>query len=360
MRQAGIALGNKDPAVKTARSKAQTAADAPAPVETQTQAPERVVRPRTPQAPRPATMQERLAKPVQPFAQPAHPRLLKVAVLGAPNAGKSTMINKLIGEEVSIVSPKSHTTRDRILAILSEGDYQVIFLDTPGIVAPKTRQLVHRSVTTSSWRALDEVDHVLLMIDGRHVGTETSQLTQEYMLDRLKGLSIPATLVINKMDTVPRDADDALDEVCHTFQQRYKHISDVHYISALNDQGLARVKRTLFGHARPHAWLYPGDQHVEMAELKRVEEVIRGEFFKRLHQYLPYMLRQENVDWTELRNGTLRIEQNVYVERDSQHKIVVGAKGAVIDSVVQDATAALSSAFKRPVKLFIQVKTKRK
>lgn len=188
------------------------------------------------------------------------------------------------------------------------------------------------------------------------------------------------------MDTVPRDADDALDEVCHTFQQRYKHISDVHYISALNDQGLARVKvgknfnhapnsmdsehptffffffsqRTLFDHARPHAWLYPGDQHVEMAELKRVEEVIRGEFFKRLHQYLPYMLRQENVDWTELRNGTLRIEQNVYVERDSQHKIVVGAKGAVIDSVVQDATAALSSAFKRPVKLFIQVKTKRK
>ncbi|ORX59753.1 GTP-binding protein Era [Hesseltinella vesiculosa] len=308
--------------------------------------------------PSPATMTERLVKPIQPFDQPDNPHLLKVALLGAPNAGKSTLINKLIGEEISIVSSKSHTTRDRILAILSEDNHQVIFLDTPGIVAPKSKQLVHRSVSTSSWRALDEVDHVMIIIDGRHVGTDTSLMTQEYMLNRLQGLQLPATLVINKMDAL--EDHSALDDLTHTFQQSYPHLRRVLYVSALYEEGLEKIKSALFEQTQPKAWLYPPQQRVEMAELKRVEEVIRGEFFKRLHQYLPYMLKQENVDWTVLPNGALRIEQNVFVERDSQHKIVVGTNGAIIDQVVRHATKTLCSAFQRPVKLFIQVKTKRK
>ncbi|KAI8099029.1 P-loop containing nucleoside triphosphate hydrolase protein [Halteromyces radiatus] len=306
-----------------------------------------------------AGMAERLAAPVKAFAQPENPHLIKVAVIGAPNAGKSTLVNKMVGEDVSIVSSKSHTTRERILAILSEDNHQVIFLDTPGIISPKSKENMNRSITTSSWRSLDEADHVLIMMDSVYAGTKESQMVQEFMMDRLSSLTIPATLIFNKMDVTSVNQKEVLERISDEFKKAYPSIKNVLYISALEEDGIDGVKDILFTSSKAQAWLYPPDQKLEMSALKRVEELIRVQFFKRLHRYIPYMLKQENMGWTELKNGGLRIEQNVYVERDSQHKIVVGANGMIINRVIEDARQEISKAFKRPIQLFIQVKTRK-
>ncbi|SAL99930.1 hypothetical protein [Absidia glauca] len=306
-----------------------------------------------------AGMNERLIKPIKEFTQPDNPHMIKVAVIGAPNAGKSTLVNKLIGEEVSIVSPKSHTTRERILAILSQDNYQVVFLDTPGIISPKAKENMNRSITTSSWRSLDEADHVLIMMDSKYITTKESQMVQDFMMERLSTLSIPATLLFNKMDVTGTDELASLQQIGDKIKSLYPHIRNELYISALEEDGIEDVKKILFDAAKPQPWIYPPEQTVEISDLKRVEELIRVQFFKRLHRYIPYMLKQENVAWTELPNGTLKIEQNVYVERDSQHKIVVGANGMVINRVVEEARADISKAFKRNIQLFIQVKTRK-
>ncbi|KAI8334758.1 P-loop containing nucleoside triphosphate hydrolase protein [Chlamydoabsidia padenii] len=306
-----------------------------------------------------AGMHERLIRPVKEFTQPDNPHLIKVAVIGAPNAGKSTLVNKLVGEEVSIVSSKSHTTRERILAILSQDNYQVIFLDTPGIISPKSKENMNRSITTSSWRSLDEADHVLIMMDSKYITTKESQMIQDFMMERLSTLDIPATLIFNKMDVIGTDEMASLQKIGKQFKSIYPHIRNELYISALEEDGIDDVKKILFNSAKAQPWLYPPEQTLEISDLKRVEELIRVQFFKRLHRYIPYMLKQENMGWTELPNGTLRIEQNVYVERDSQHKIVVGANGMVINRVVEEAREDISKAFKRPIQLFIQVKTRK-
>ncbi|ORZ18652.1 P-loop containing nucleoside triphosphate hydrolase protein [Absidia repens] len=306
-----------------------------------------------------AGMAERLIKPIKDFTQPENPHFIKVAVIGAPNAGKSTLVNKIVGEEVSIVSSKSHTTRERILAILSEKNYQVVFLDTPGIISPKSKENMNRSITTSSWRSLDEADHVLIMMDSKYANTMESQQVQDFMMERLSALDIPATLLFNKMDIIGEDAMESLEKIGEEFKSAYPNIHNQLYISALEEDGINDVKNILFASAKAKAWVYPPEQTVEISDLKRVEELIRVEFFKRLHRYIPYMLKQENMVWAELANGTLRIEQNVYVERDSQHKIVVGANGMIINRVVEDARSEISKAFKRPIQLFIQVKTRK-
>jgi GTP-binding protein Era len=160
------------------------------------------------------------------------------------------------------------------------------------------------------------------------------------------------------MDLIYEDRD-LLGEVEERYRHGYSNIKKTLYISAVYEEGLSKVKDILFEESPAKPWIYPAEQKTEMADLKRVEEMIRIQFFKRLHQYIPYMLKQQNVGWTELKDGTLRIDQNVYVERDSQQKIVVGTNGRIINNVVEDARDEISKAFHRPVKLFIQVKTRK-
>ncbi|KAI9322563.1 P-loop containing nucleoside triphosphate hydrolase protein [Dichotomocladium elegans] len=309
----------------------------------------------------PAGLAERLAKIYREFPQPANPRLLRVAVVGAANAGKSTLMNSIIGEEVSVVSHKAHTTRERVLGVLTDDNHQLVFLDTPGVVPDNRRAKMDRTLVTSSWRSLDEADHVILMVDGAWLLKSEKHKADELILSRLKNLALPTTLVINKMDLIDEEesADD-LKKMVDVYQKQCPSIANVIYISALQGEGLEAVKSDLFMRAKPAKWMYPKEIKNDMPDLKRAEELIRVEFFKRLHQYIPYMLRQENVGWTELPNGTLRIDQNIYVERESQLKIVVGANGSVIDRVVEDARTQIAAALKRPVQLFIQVKARKR
>ncbi|KAI9012037.1 P-loop containing nucleoside triphosphate hydrolase protein [Phycomyces nitens] len=305
----------------------------------------------------PAGLSQRLIKIVQNVKQPENPHTLKVAVIGEANAGKSTLINKIVEEDVTVVSPKAHTTRERILAVLSQDNYQVVFLDTPGIVPDNSGTKMNRTLLTSAWRSLDEADHVVILVDSRKALMPEARLAEDSIIDHLKKYSIPATLVFNKMDLLNSD-DTILEEVRARYKNGYEHIKQTLYVSALHESGLNRLKDSLFSASQPKEWAYPKELKSEMSDLKRVEELIRVEFFKRLHQYIPYMLKQENVGWTETERG-IRIDQTVYVERDSQQKIVVGANGAVIDQVVQEARIQISKALKRPVQLYIQVRTKK-
>ncbi|KAI8642372.1 P-loop containing nucleoside triphosphate hydrolase protein [Parasitella parasitica] len=309
---------------------------------------------------KPADISERLIK-VQPqseIVQPENPHLLKVAVIGAANAGKSTLINKIVGEEVTGVSPKAHTTRERILAVYSHGNYQIVFLDTPGVIPDHNHAKMNRTLATTSWRSLDEADHVMIVVDAGRSIQPQSRAAKDFILDRIKDLKIPATLVFNKMDLLHEDRS-LLEQVAEEYTNGYPRFKKTLYISAVYEEGIEKVKDVLCEQSPKKKWLYPADQKTETPTLKRVEELIRVQFFKRLHQYIPYMLKLENVGWTEMKDGTLRIDQNVYVERDSQQKIVIGFQGRIINSVVEEATKQISKALKRPVKLFIQIKTRK-
>ncbi|KAG2190721.1 hypothetical protein INT46_004349 [Mucor plumbeus] len=309
---------------------------------------------------KPAGINERLIKVQQQreIVQPANPHLLKVAVIGAANAGKSTLINKIVGEEVSGVSPKAHTTRERILAVYSHGDYQIVFLDTPGVIPDHNHAKMNRTLATSSWRSLDEADHVVVVVDAGRSIQPQARVTEEFILSRLHDMNIPATLIFNKMDLLYEDRN-LLEEVADRYTKGYPNFKKTLYISAVYEEGLEKVKNILYEESPQKQWIYPADQKTEMPDLKRVEELIRIQFFKRLHQYIPYMLKQENAGWTDMKDGTLRIDQNIYVERDSQQKIVIGHQGRIINSVVEEARTQISQALKRPVKLFIQVKTRK-
>ncbi|CEI88147.1 hypothetical protein G6F70_001039 [Rhizopus microsporus] len=306
---------------------------------------------------KPAGISERIVQIPTNIVQPADPHMLRVAVIGAANAGKSTLVNKLIGEEVSGVSPKAHTTRERVLAVLTEGQHQIVFLDTPGIIPDRNHAQMNRTLATSSWRSLDEADHVMIVVDANWSLNIQSLKTEQFLLSRLHDIHIPATLVFNKMDLVGHDIK-VLEDVKNRYERGYGSIQQIVYTSATEGKDIDTLKNTLFSKSLSRPWEYPAEQKVEMPNLKRVEEIIRVEFFKRLHHYIPYMIKQENVGWTEL-NKTLVIDQNVYVERDSQLKIIVGSNGKIINNVIADAKDKISRAFGRPVKLNIQAKVRK-
>ncbi|ORX94902.1 GTP-binding protein Era [Basidiobolus meristosporus CBS 931.73] len=301
-------------------------------------------------------MRVKLPKVYESIEQPANPRLLRVAVVGAANAGKSTIVNHLVGEEVSIVSARPQTTRERILGVLSEEDTQIVFLDTPGVIPNKNRLRLVREIVSSPWHTINEADHLLVLIDGPEAIKRFS-VAETYLFERLKELSVPATLVLNKMDLV--EDKDMISLLTDHYQKQYGHFLRVIYTSALYNVGVPDVKEWLMSLAKPNNWLYARDQKGDMSDLKRVEELIRAEFFSRLHSYLPYTIRQENVGWTNIPSGALRIDQNIFVDKPSQEKIIVGAQGKIIKEVTTAATARIARILRRPIHLYLRVRTKK-
>ncbi|OZJ06450.1 hypothetical protein BZG36_00577 [Bifiguratus adelaidae] len=308
--------------------------------------------------------EEKLAPVVTDFEQPADPYLLKVALVGAANAGKSTLLNGILGEKVSIVSSKAHTTRERTLGILSKDNMQIVFYDTPGVIPGINKAKLNRQVVNTAWQTLKVVDHVMVIIDVQRLLNAPSMHTEEYLFRRLAEYAIAVTILVNKMDTVKdksysdteREADERLRAMCPTVEK-------VFYMSALESEDVHKIKAsqdTLLKLTKPHSWLYPATQTVDMARLKRVEEFIREELYSRLEGYLPYSIVQENVGWTPVEGGGLRIDQNIYVERPSQQKIVVGSGGKVINGVTHEARKQITKAFAQPVHLFLHVKCRNK
>jgi len=237
-----------------------------------------------------------------------------VALIGAPNAGKSTLLNALVGSKVTIVSHKVQTTRALIRGIAIEGKSQLIFVDTPGIFSPKRR--LDRAMVTTAWSGAHEADLVAVLIDARKGLDEEA----EQLLARLGEVKGPKILILNKIDLIPRDALLLLTKIAN---EKAKFDSTF-MISALKGDGVTDLKSWLAERMPMSPWLYPPDQMSDAPMRQLAAEITREKLFERLHQELPYHSTVETESWKELRNGEVRIEQTIYVERESQRKIVIG------------------------------------
>jgi GTP-binding protein Era len=271
-----------------------------------------------------------------------------VALIGAPNAGKSTLINRLVGVKVSIVSRKVQTTRSQIRGIVTRDNSQIIFVDTPGIFKPKRR--LDRAMVKSAWGGAGDADIVCLLIDARKgVDEENSEI-----LDNLAGHSRRRCLILNKIDTIEREK---LLELARTINERCP-FEETYMISALDGSGVDSMAQSLAGKMAPGPWLYPEDQLADAPMRSLAAEITREKLFDRLHEELPYQLTVETEQWKDLPDGSARIEQTIYVSREGHKKIVIGEGGRNLKAIGMAARKEIAEAADQKVHLFLFVKVR--
>jgi GTP-binding protein Era len=271
-----------------------------------------------------------------------------VALIGAPNVGKSTLINALVGAKVSIVTPKAQTTRALIRGIAVDSPAQLILVDTPGIFAPRRR--LDRAMVGTAWGSAQDADIAALVVDSRK-GVEDED---EAVISGLANVRAAKLLVLNKVDLV---AKPALLSLTQTLNERAAFAATF-MISALTGDGVADLKRWLGAHVPAGPWLYPEDQIADAPLRHLAAEITREKLYLRLHQELPYQSTVETEVWKELKDGSVRIEQTIYVERESQRKIVLGRGGQAIKAIGAAARANIAAAIEQPVHLFLFVKVR--
>jgi len=272
-----------------------------------------------------------------------------VALIGAPNAGKSTLLNSLVGSKVSIVSRKVQTTRVLVRGIAIEGEAQIVFVDTPGIFKPKRR--LDRAMVTSAWGGAGDADVIALLLDVRKGVDEEA----EAILGKLPELKQPKVLILNKIDLIERskllDMAARLNEqvpFAHTFM-----------ISALKGDGIETMKRQLAAMMPEGPWLYPEDQISDAPLRMLAAEITREKIYERLHEELPYQSTVETDQWEQRPDGSVRIEQTIFVARESQRKIVLGEGGQTIKAIGQAARREIAEiAEAKAVHLFLYVKVR--
>ena len=271
-----------------------------------------------------------------------------IALIGAPNAGKSTLINALVGTKVAIISHKVQTTRTTLRAIAIEGAAQLVFIDTPGIFAPKRR--LDRAMVTTAWAGAHDADLVGVLIDAkRGIDAEAGAL-----LDGLAAVAAAKVLLLNKIDLTEKPALLALASEANT---RVAFAASF-MISALTGDGVADFKRWLAAAVPQGPWHYPEDQITDAPLRQFAAEITREKLYLRLHQELPYQSTVETQQWQERKDGSVRIEQTIYVERESQRKIVLGKGGQTIKAIGADARREIAQAIEQPVHLFLFVKVR--
>jgi len=283
-----------------------------------------------------------------PAAENASRRCGFIALIGAPNAGKSTLINALVGTKVTIVSHKVQTTRTLLRGIAIEGDAQLVFIDTPGIFTPKRR--LDRAMVASAWTGAHDADIVGVLIDAkRGIDDEAGAL-----LDGLAAVSQPRVLIINKVDLIDKPALLALTQSANArtdFRATFM-------ISALTGDGVADLKRWLAAEVPAGPWHYPEDQITDAPLRQLAAEITREKLYLRLHQELPYQSTVETTSWQERKDGSVRIEQTIFVERESQRKIVLGKGGQTIKAIGAEARREIAEVIEQPVHLFLFVKVR--
>jgi GTPase len=281
-------------------------------------------------------------------AQPASRRCGFVAVIGAPNVGKSTLVNALTGGKVTIVSPKVQTTRSTVRGIAIAGDAQLVFVDTPGIFAPRRR--LDRAMVAVAWSGAHDADIVALMLDARR-GIDDDAAA---IMGKLTEVAGPKILIVNKIDLV---AKPSLLALVRDANERFAFAATF-LVSALAGDGIAEVKAWLAAHVPAGPWLYPEDQISDAPLRALAAEITREKIYLRLHQELPYRSTVETDVWKELRDGSVRIEQTIYVERESQRKIALGKGGQAIRAIGAEARKEIAALIGKPVHLFLFVKVR--
>src|SRR5262245_4861672 len=271
-----------------------------------------------------------------------------VALIGAPNVGKSTLLNALVGSKVSIVTHKVQTTRALVRGIAVEGAAQLVFIDTPGIFAPRRR--LDRAMVATAWSGAHDADIVGVLIDARRgVDDEAAAIVRGVVEVRQ-----PKLLIINKIDLVARPA---LLELAARLNAEIPFAATF-MISALSGDGVNDLKSWLAAHAPPGPWHYPPDEISDAPMRSLAAEITREKLYLRLHEELPYRSTVETDQWKDLKNGSVRIEQTIYVERESQRKIVLGKGGQTIKAIGADARREIAALIEAPVHLFLFVKVR--
>ncbi|MCT7375983.1 GTPase Era [Chelativorans salis] len=271
-----------------------------------------------------------------------------VALIGATNAGKSTLLNRLVGAKVSIVTHKVQTTRALIRGIAIHDNAQIVFVDTPGIFRPRRR--LDRAMVTTAWGGARDADIIAVIIDAERGIRGDS----EAILDNLANVRQPKVLILNKIDRVKREtllvlADEANKRA--DFERTFM-------ISALTGSGCDDLMTYLAERLPEGPWYYPEDQISDLPMRQLAAEITREKLYLRLHQELPYAAHVETEKWEERKDGSVRIEQVIYVERDSQKKIVLGHKGASIRAIGQAAREEMAAILEQKVHLFLFVKVR--
>ncbi|MTI09013.1 GTPase Era [Curvivirga aplysinae] len=279
---------------------------------------------------------------------PENSRAGFVALIGAPNAGKSTLLNRFVGTKVSIVTHKVQTTRSRVLGVVIEDDAQIVFVDTPGIFAPKRR--LDRAMVRAAWDGAKDADVVVLMVDAM-VGLKDEV---KAIIQNLQENNRKAVLALNKIDKVKRE--ELLTLTAELDDSGV--FTDIFMISALNGDGASDLLKFLCEKIPQSPWLFPEDQITDMPLRMMAAEVTREKLFINVHQELPYELAVETETWEEFKNGSVKIEQTVYVRRESQRSIILGKDGQRIKKIGADAREELTEMFGRKVHLFLYVKVR--
>lgn len=272
-----------------------------------------------------------------------------VAVVGAPNAGKSTLVNRLVGQKVSIVTHKAQTTRFQVRGVMVRESAQVVLVDTPGVFSPKRR--LDRAMVRAAWSGVADADVALHLIDAsqRSDADGRAQLSEG-----LAEVDRPKLLALNKIDLVARDTLLGLTESLVAAVG----YDGVFMISAANGDGVEDLASELAGRMPAGPWLYPEDQLADLPLRLMAAEITREKVFLRLHDELPYASTVETEEWEERKDGGVRIEQTLYVAREGHKRIAVGAKGQTIKAIGQAAREELQEALQRPVHLFLHVKVR--
>jgi GTP-binding protein Era len=280
--------------------------------------------------------------------EPAGRRCGFIALIGAPNVGKSTLINAIVGAKVAIVSHKVQTTRTLLRGIATQGDAQLVFIDTPGIFQPRRR--LDRAMVAGAWMGAGDADIVAAMIDAkRGLDGETGAL-----LERLAGLGRPKILIVNKIDLVEKPS---LLTLVQNATERVPFAATF-MVAALTGDGIADLRNWLAGQVPPGPWHYPEDQITDAPLRQLAAEITREKLYLRLHQELPYQSTVETNSWKELKDGSVRIEQTIFVERMSQRKIVLGKGGQTIKAIGAEARREIADIAEHPVHLFLFVKVR--
>ncbi len=272
-----------------------------------------------------------------------------IAVIGAPNAGKSTLVNALVGAKVTIVSRKVQTTRIPVRGIVVDGPSQLVFLDTPGIFRPRRR--LDRAMVEAAWAGALDADIVVLLIDA----VKGIDEDVERILNRLSDAQGPKVLVLNKVDRLPEK--QKLLELTTELTERIP-FERVFMVSALTGSGLEDLKAYLTAAVPPGPWHFPPDELSDLTDRKLAAEITREKIYERLHEELPYSLTVETTDWQTRRDGSVRVEQTIFVERESQRKIVLGKGGAAVKQISMEARKELAKLLGHEVHLFLYVKVR--
>ena len=271
-----------------------------------------------------------------------------IAILGAPNAGKSTLVNRLAGSKVTIVSPKPQTTRFRVRAVVMRGESQLVLVDTPGIFTPRRR--LDRAMVAAAWGGAQDADISLLIVDARAGLTEPLR----GIIEKLGKTRRPIWLVLNKTDLIPREQLLPLTAELH----KLLPFAETFMISAEKGEGLDRLLDRLAEAVPPGPYLFPEDDLTDLPNRMLAAEIVREQILRQTHQEVPHHASVETETWTEKPDGSVRIDCTIYIARASQKAILIGDKGSRIREIGRFARLELTKLLERPVHLFLNVKEK--